>query len=151
MRLEFSGAPEISLPRTKVWELLLDPDFVAAAAPGVESVERVDDTHYKVVASFGVGAIRLKFRLDVALGDLAPPERARMTTTGKAPGSNVRVETSVTLEATNGDRTRLRWKAESEVHGAVASVGARLLKGTAQKLVEEFWTTFAERASQKGR
>jgi carbon monoxide dehydrogenase subunit G len=40
---------------------------------------------------------------------------------------------------------RLNWAADSEVSGTVASVGARLLEGTARKLTEEFWTDFARR------
>lgn len=150
MRLDFSGAPEVALPRERVWQLLLDPDFVAAAAPGVESVQKMDDTHYTVTAGFGVGAIKLRFRLDVQLSDLDPPNSAKMTAAGKAPGSNVHVRTAVALEELAADRTRLHWNANSEVHGSVASVGARLLKGTARKLTEDFWEEFARRASDAG-
>jgi carbon monoxide dehydrogenase subunit G len=32
----------------------------------------------------------------------------------------------------------------------VASVGARLLEGTARRLTEEFWTDFARRVSAEG-
>ena len=56
MKLNFSGAPEITAPRAMVWSKLLDADFVAASAPGVESVERVDPTHFKVISGLGVGA-----------------------------------------------------------------------------------------------
>lgn len=147
MRLDFSGTPEIALPQEKAWDLLLDPDFVAATAPGVESVDHIDKTHFKVTAGLGVGAIKLRFHLDVELSDLERPTSARMTAKGKAPGSNVHVDTRVTLDALAPDRTRLTWNAVADVHGAVASVGARLLKGTARKLTEEFWEQFAARAS----
>src|SRR5256885_11872385 len=43
---------------------------------------------------------------------------------------------------------RLKWSASSEVRGTVASVGARLLKGTAQKLTESFWDKFAARVGE---
>jgi len=55
MKLEFSGAPEITASRQQVWAKLMDPDFVAASAPGVESVEAVDPTQFKVVSGLGVG------------------------------------------------------------------------------------------------
>ena len=45
MKLEFSGAPEVTAPRQVVWDRLMDPQFVAASAPGVESVEAVDPHH----------------------------------------------------------------------------------------------------------
>jgi carbon monoxide dehydrogenase subunit G len=145
MKLRFSGAPEITSSRSQVWERLLDPNFVAKSAPGVESVEAIDPTHYKVISAFGVGAIKLRFALNVELVDVVEPERATMRARGKAPGSNVDVVAKLQLEDGAPGRVRLRWTAESDVTGTIASVGARLLEGTARKLTEEFWTDFAGR------
>jgi uncharacterized protein len=147
MKLEFSGAPEITASRETVWARLMDPDFVAASAPGVESVEAVDPTHFKVVSGLGVGAVKVKFKLDIELSDIVEPERLRMAARGKAPGSAVDVLSSVRLEETGNGRTRLNWSATTNVSGTVASVGARLLEGTARRLTEEFWTDFARRVS----
>lgn len=146
MRLEFSGAPEVAASREKVWLSLLDHEFVASCAPGVESAEAIDDTHFKVVAAVGVGPVKLRFQMDVELSDLNPPLHAAMTAKGKAPGSNVHVDTSVDLEEVGPDRTRLGWQSKTEVHGSVASVGARLLKGTTRKLIDDFWQEFTTRA-----
>jgi carbon monoxide dehydrogenase subunit G len=71
-----------------------------------------------------------------------------MRARGKAPGSAVDVTSTLTLDELAPDRTRLNWSAESEVSGTVASVGARLMEGTARKLTEQFWTDFARRVSQ---
>jgi len=151
MRLQFSGAPEVSAPRAYAWECLMDPQFVAKAAPGVESVETVDPEHFKVISGFGVGAIKLRFTLDVQLSDLVPPERATMQARGKAPGSNVDVSSRIALQELEGERTRLMWSAETNISGSVASVGARLMEGTAKKLTEQFWTEFAARVSRRER
>ena len=145
MKLHFSGAPEITSSRSHVWKRLLDPNFVAKSAPGVESVEAIDPTHYKVISAFGVGAIKLRFALSVELLDIVEPERATMRARGKAPGSNVDVVANLQLEDGSPGRVRLRWTAESDVTGTIASVGARLLEGTARKLTEEFWADFAGR------
>ncbi len=145
MKLEFSGAPEVSAGRAKVWAHLMDPNFVAASAPGVESVEAVDPTHFKVTSGLGVGAVKVKFKLDVALSDIVENERLKMSARGKAPGSAVDVVSAVRLEDTPAGGTRLNWSATSDVSGTVASVGGRLLEGTARRLTEEFWTDFARR------
>lgn len=147
MKLEFSGTPEITASREKVWERLMDPNFVAASGPGVESVEAVDPSHFKVVSGLGVGAVKVRFKLDVELSDVVPPERLRMTARGRAPGSAVDVVSNVRLEDAGNGRTRLNWAATSTISGTVASVGARLLEGTARRLTEEFWTDFARRVS----
>ncbi len=151
MRLDFSGAPEIAAPPDVVWRRLLDHEFVASVAPGVESVQAIDDRHFKVVSGFGVGAVKLKFQLDVELSDVKPPKSLKMSARGKAPGSGVEVSTTLEIEPIPPNRSRLKWSASSEVRGTVASVGARLLKGTARKLTETFWNKFAERVGQRAK
>lgn len=148
MRMEFSGAPEIAATREQVWARLLDPSFVAKSAPGVESVETLDPNHFKVISGFGVGAIKVKFTLDVELFDVQEPSSAKMRARGKAPGSAVDVVSTIQLEDAGPGRTRLRWSATSEVSGTVASVGGRLMEGTARKLTEQFWQDFAQRVTQ---
>ena len=147
MKLQFSGAPEITASRQQVWAKLMDPDFVAASAPGVESVEAVDPSHFKVVSGLGVGSIKVRFKLDVELFDVVTAQQLKMRARGKAPGSAVEVVSDLRLEDAGPERTRLNWSATSEVSGTVASVGARLLEGTARRLTEEFWTDFARRVS----
>ena len=77
MKLKFAGAPEITASRQTVWQKLLDADFVAASAPGVESVETVDPTHFKVVSALGVGAVKVRFKLDVELYDIVDGRAAQ--------------------------------------------------------------------------
>lgn len=149
MRMTFSGAPDIAAPRAMVWRALMDPDFVARAATSIESVERIDPTHFKVVAALGVGPLKLRFAMNAELFDLVEEESARMRVRGKAPGSTVDVTTSFRLEETAPGTIRLHWQADSEVGGTVASVGARLLEGTARRLTEEFWRDFAALVSRQ--
>jgi carbon monoxide dehydrogenase subunit G len=148
MKLTFSGAPEISSTRDHAWRRLMDPHFVAQSAPGVESVQPIDASHFKVISAFGVGAVKVRFALDVELTDVVEPERATMRARGKAPGSNVDVTASVKVDDVSPGRVRLNWTANSDVSGTIASVGARLLEGTAKKLTEQFWTDFARRVEE---
>ena len=143
MRFEVSGAQGIDAPAAHVWERLLDHEYVASCAPNVESVEVISETQFMVVTSLGVGSVRLRFMLRIALEDLQPPTVARMRITGDAPGSAARAEASATLTAGDADTTRLDWTMAADVHGAIAGTGARLLKGTARKLTAAFWKKFA--------
>lgn len=147
--MTFSGAPDITADRATVWKALMDPDFVARAAPGIESVERVDNRHFKVVAGLGVGALKLRFSLNAELFDLVEGESAKMRVRGKAPGSTLDATTSFRLEEPAPGTIRLHWRADSDVGGTVASVGARLLEGTARRLTEEFWHDFAALVSKQ--
>jgi uncharacterized protein len=149
MKLQFSGSPTIAAPRERVWERIMDPHFVAQSAPGVESVDTIDPTHFKVISGFGVGSIKLRFTMDVEVFDIVAQESARMRVRGKAPGSAVDVISSIRVEDAGSQGSQLSWSSTSEVSGTVASVGARLMEGTARKLIEQFWTDFARRVSDE--
>ena len=150
MRLSFSGAPEVAAALHEVWPRILDPHFVARHGPGVESVEVLDAQHFKVITGFGVGSIKLRFGIDVELIEVIAPIRLTMRARGKAPGSAVEITASLGLEVLEVTRTRLSWTAETEISGSVASVGARLMEGTAKKLTEQFWTKFAASLAEAG-
>jgi len=147
MRLSFGGSPEIQASREQVWRSLMDPQIVAASAPAVEKVEEIDPTHFKVIAGLGIASLKLRFTLNVELFDIVEGQSARMRVRGKAPGSVLDMVTSFKLEEAGPNLIRLEWHADSDVGGTVASVGARLLEGTARRLAEEFWTDFAARVS----
>jgi len=149
VRVEFEGTLAVAAPVKTVWERLLDAKFVASCAPGVERVEAIDDTHYKVIAKLGVGSIQLKFAINLELADLVPPSSARMLVRGAAPGSALSAESGVNLAPDGVSATTLRWTVGADIRGTIASTGARLLQGTARKLTEKFWTTFAERVGRK--
>jgi len=147
MRMTFGGAPEIRATRDHVWRRLLDPKFVASTASLIEKVDEHDDTHFTVIVGLGIGSLKLRFTLKAEIFDIIEGETAKLRARGKAPGSTLDTTTTFRLEELAPQLIRLNWKAESEVGGTVASVGARLLEGTARRLAEDFWRDFAEKVS----
>lgn len=148
MRLSFSGSTEVSAPPEVVWQRLIDPEFVASAAPGVERVEKLDGSRFTVFSAFGLGAIKLYFTLDVELLEVLAPRQVTMRAQGKAPGSVADVTTSIELAEAVADGTTMNWHSECDVSGILASVGGHLLEGTARKLTEQFWLDFAARCAR---
>jgi uncharacterized protein len=58
---------------------------------------------------------------------------------GKAPGSTVDLSGRMNLSAIDAEHTRMDWTAQVTVSGTIASVGARLLRSTAEKLTKQFF------------
>jgi carbon monoxide dehydrogenase subunit G len=143
MRLDLSGAVTVDAPVSRVWTALLDHELVASCAPLVREVEEVDATRFRVVSGFGVGSIRLVFTLAVSLSDLVPDESLALHVRGKAPGTEVQVESTVRIGSIDDGHTRLEWTAAATFVGKVVSVGARLLQGGVRKVTEDFWDRFA--------
>jgi uncharacterized protein len=137
--MEFSGTQTIAAPIEKVWAFLMDVNNVASCAPGFQSLEVLGEEHWKAVVSVGVGAVKAKFTMDVTREELQEPEHMTMKGRGKAPGSAVDMSGDMHLTALASDGTQMDWKASVVVSGTIASVGARLLQGTAERLTGKFF------------
>ncbi len=136
--MHFEGKVEIAAPRDKVWSFVIDPTQVGQCGPGVESVEAVDDRHFKARAKVGIGFISTRFVVDLEIAEQQPPERAVIKAHGQAPGSAVDATAEMRLSdgAATGT-TRMDWKADVTIAGTIAAVGARLIEGTANKMISQ--------------
>lgn len=137
--MEFSGTQTIAAPIEKVWAFLLDVNNVAACAPGFQSLEELGEEHWKAVVGVGVGAVKAKFTLDVTRPEMHEPEQMVVKGRGKAPGSAVELFGDMHLTSVDAEQTEMEWTATVVVSGLIASVGARLLQGTAEKLTGQFF------------
>ena len=82
--MHFEGKQTINVPIQTVWAYVMDPDKVAACAPGFKSMEILGADHFKPTLAVGVGPIKATFTLDVRLQDLQPPTHAGLTARGAA-------------------------------------------------------------------
>ncbi len=143
--MKFEGSVAIRAPRQRVWDFLIDPDQVGGCGPGVQSIERIDDAHFKVHAKVGVGFISAKFVVNAEFVELESPERAVISARGNAPGSAVDATARMTLREADGGAdaasgapvTTMDWTADVVISGTLASVGARMIEGTASKLIDQ--------------
>jgi len=138
--MEFSGTQTIAAPIETVWAYLMDVNKVAACAPGFQSLEVLGDEHWKAVVAVGIGAVKAKFTLDVTRPEMEEPTHMVVKGRGKAPGSAVEMFGDMVLTSLNDAETRMDWKASVVVSGTIASVGARLLQGMAERLTGQFFT-----------
>jgi uncharacterized protein len=138
--MQFSGTVEIRAPRDKVWAFVIDPNQVGSCGPGVESIEVVDDTHFKARAKVGVGFISAKFVVDLEMAETDPPTKAVIKAHGQAPGSAVDATATMALADGPDGTTTMDWSADVTISGTLASVGARLIEGTANKMIGQTFT-----------
>jgi uncharacterized protein len=133
--VKFSGTVDINAPRSRVWEFVTDPNQVGQCGPGVESIEIVDETHFKATAKVGVGFISARFVARMEMAEQTPPERAVIVVHGQAPGSAVDATAQMTLSGPPDGPTRMDWNADVALSGTMASLGSRLIEGTANKMI----------------
>jgi uncharacterized protein len=133
--MHFEGSVPIKASRDKVWAFVIDPNQVGQCGPGVEKIEVVDATHFKATAKVGIGFISARFNVDMTFAELDPPDKALIKAHGQAPGSAVDADAQMTLSDGPDGTTVMDWSADVNIAGTLAGVGARLIDGTANKMI----------------
>jgi carbon monoxide dehydrogenase subunit G len=133
--MKFAGTVAIAAPRDKVWAFVTDPNQVGQCGPGVETIEVIDETHFKATAKVGIGFISARFVVNMEMAEQEPPDRAVIKAHGQAPGSAVDATAAMTLSDGADGGTTMDWSADVTISGSLASLGARLIEGTANKMI----------------
>ena len=84
-RLRGDGEAIVGAPAQRVWDMLLDPTTLQAVIPGCHNVERLSDTHFRADVTIGIGPVKGRYRAEVKLSDLDPPNA--VTLGGAADGA----------------------------------------------------------------
>jgi len=135
--MHFEGSVPIKASREKVWAFVTDPEQVGPCGPGVEKVDVIDPTHFKAAAKVGIGFINARFNVDMEFAEQQPPDRALIKAHGQAPGSAVDATAEMRLSDVDAGTTVMDWNADVNLSGTLASVGARLIEGTANKMISQ--------------
>jgi carbon monoxide dehydrogenase subunit G len=133
MKLE--GDYLFDAPMEEVWKALLDPVVLAATMPGCEKLDLVDG-QYQGDLHIKVGPIQGKFSGKVDLKDISPPSSYTMLVDGRGAPGFVKASALVKLDR-EGEQTRLRYDADAQVGGKIASVGQRLLEASARAITKQ--------------
>ena len=133
--MKFEGTVEIRAPRDRVWAFLMDANQVGSCGPGVETIEVIDETHFKAKAKVGIGFISARFVVDMEIAEREEPNRAVIKARGQAPGSAVDATATMALRDGSAGGTTMDWDADVLIAGTLASVGARLIEGTSNKMI----------------
>ncbi|MDP2405713.1 MAG: carbon monoxide dehydrogenase subunit G [Hydrogenophaga sp.] len=143
--MEFSGEYRLPVAQQRVWEALNDPAVLQASIAGCQQLDKLSDTEFSAVVTTKVGPISATFRGAVELSDLDPPRGYTLTGHGQGGAAGfARMTARVSLAPLDeGTGTLLRYTAEAEIGGKLASVGSRLVQTVAKKNADDFFGAFA--------
>lgn len=142
--MELTGERRINAPRQQVWDALNDPEVLKGSIPGCQEIEKTSDTDFTAVVMVKVGPVKAKFKGDVALSDIDPPNGYKISGSGKGGAAGFgKGEATVTLKE-DGNATILVYTVHASVGGKLAQIGNRLIESTAKKLSDEFFDNFCQ-------
>ncbi len=148
--MKLSDEKRIEASREVVWQGLNDVDVLKQSIPGCDSLERVGDNQFEAEVRAKVGPVKAKFKGNVTLSDLNPPESYRISGEGKGGAAGFAKGGATVTLVEDGDATILKYDVDADVGGKLAQIGGRLLEGTSKKLAGEFFDNF-EAAIKSGK
>jgi len=149
MNLQFAGEKCLPFPLTTIWPRLRDARFVVQAIPDGSPGELVDAD--KATATVRPSLSFLSGTLDVTvqITDAVEPTSLRWLLTSKGIGASSVVEATVRL-AEQDTGTRINWTAEvKEVTGLLKALPSGLIRGAAQRVIDDVWTGIDKQLAEK--
>ncbi|HLV34262.1 MAG TPA: carbon monoxide dehydrogenase subunit G [Spirillospora sp.] len=152
--MNLSGTYTFQANQEIVWSLLMNPDAIAKALPGVDEFVPVegepDAWHAKVKVS--VAAVSGSYIGTVRISERQPPNQYRLTVNGEGQQSIIGGSALIKLVYDEAEQqTILEWDAEANISGKLARIGQRVIKAAAGMMSNRFFSNLAQQipASQQ--
>lgn len=144
----FEGERIFSLPPDQLWPKLRDAGFLAQCIPDASPHE--GGTRDKATATVHPGFSFMRGSLDVTIEVTGGHEPTSITYSQKSKGigSSSEVETALTLTP-HEQGTKVQWRSEVKgLGGLLKMVPSGLIRGAAQKVIEDGWKGVAEKMNE---
>jgi len=137
----------VAAPRERVWALLMDPQVMTGAVPGMQSIEVISPTEYVALMKVKISFISAKFKLHTQVVEQREPEYLRVEGTGEdaSVASSLRQTSEVSLISTPEGGTELGLKVRLDLLGRLGTFGLSVMKTKADRMWDEFSRNLAER------
>lgn len=142
--MDITGEYRIGAPREQVWKALNDPEVLRVCIPGCEELTHATDTEFAAKVTAKVGPIKATFRGRVTLSEVDAPNGYRISGEGQGGTAGFAKGSAKVSLADDGNATLLRYVADAQIGGKLASVGSRVIQGVAKKMSDDFFAKFVE-------
>lgn len=150
MAMEFSGEYRIPARQQQVWEALNDPAVLQACIVGCKQLEKVSDTEFIATVAAKVGPVSATFKGNMVLSDMDAPNGYTLTGQGQGGAAGFAKMGAKVALTEDQNETVLKYVANAEIGGKLASVGSRLVQTVAKKNADDFFAAFARQLGGTG-
>lgn len=123
--------------REEVWELVRDPEALATALPGTQSLNKVSENEYQGQMSIRVGPVSGVFSGKVVVSDEVPPESYVLAVEGRGAPGFAQGTGNVQLIDRGDGTTLMKYEGEVQIGGKLASVGQRMLETVSKSMTRQ--------------
>lgn len=124
-------------PRDVVWDLVRDPDVLARALPGTQSLEKVGENVYEGKMNVRIGPVGGIFAGKLVVSNEIPPQSYTLTVEGRGGPGFGKGSGEVRLIDEGDNTTLMTYNGELLVGGTIANVGQRLIETVANSMARQ--------------
>ena len=135
--MKIEGQYTFDGPRELLWELLQDPQVLAACLPGTQSLRKVGEHEYEGEIGVRVGPISGAFAGLLTVTNEVPPASSTLTVEGKGKVGFLKGVGNIDMTEQSPGKTLMKYTGEVQIGGKVASVGQRLFDSVSRGMIEQ--------------
>jgi len=118
--------------------MMQDPQVLAKAMPGCESLEKIGENEYRMKMKMALAALSGAFEGKIRITDQMPPSSFRLEVEGSGKVGFVKGAGVLTLKPSEAS-TEVSYEGDVQVGGTIAAVGQRLIDATAKNMIKKFF------------
>jgi carbon monoxide dehydrogenase subunit G len=124
-------------PREAVWELVRDPEVLATALPGTQSLEQISENEYAGKMHVRIGPVSGDFDGKIVVSDEVPPESYTLAVNGRGAPGHAHGTGYVQLFEHDDSKTLMQYQGDMQVGGRLANVGQRLIDSASKSMIHQ--------------
>jgi carbon monoxide dehydrogenase subunit G len=124
-------------PRQAVWELVRDPDALAKALPGTETLTKLSESEYAGTMNVRIGPIAGAFSGKVVISDEIPPASCTLTAEGKGAQGFAKGVGRIQLADQGDGTTLMKYDGDVMIGGKLAGVGQRSIDTVSKSMIRQ--------------
>jgi carbon monoxide dehydrogenase subunit G len=135
--VKIAGEYVFNGPRGEVWALVRDPEVLATALPGTQSLNKVSESEFEGEMHVRVGPVAGVFSGRVVVSDEVCPESYTLTVEGKGAPGFAKGTGHVHLVDQGDGTTLMKYEGEVQIGGKIAGVGQRLIDSVSKSMLRQ--------------
>ncbi len=136
--MKISGSTVLALPPDRAYAMMQDPEVLARAMPGCESLESIGPNEYRMKMKMALASLSGAFEGKVRITDQQPPSSFKLAVEGTSKIGFMKGEGLLKLSQAEGG-TQVAYDGDVQVGGTMAAVGQRLIDATAKMMIKKFF------------
>ncbi|MDP4711333.1 MAG: carbon monoxide dehydrogenase subunit G [Saprospiraceae bacterium] len=147
--MELTGNHDISAAAQTLWNLLMDPDFLARITPGITRMEKISDDNYLAIADVKIGPVKGSFKGEVQITEKQEPEAFTLMVQQKSSIGNVAASVRIRIQELSPEKSNIQFEGKAQLSGLLARTGQRVLSGVANTLSRQFFESLEAEIKQQ--